>query len=178
MVLSSCDTLYIHTYKTNKERLTKFQGHFRQVMRDKLGIDCEGTRDEDLHGAISSLLTEEDAEFEQRIDELNEAIILASNKSFPIYRATRSTTLHKTVPLWSTDLTVLRKRTNAPRRLYQRTRNDEELRGKRKTQYFVYTQGQICIFFHVISLLMALLHHYCCKSDAHLGDVIVTSPSF
>jgi len=105
-------------------------------MRDKLGIDCEGTRDEDLHGAISSLLTEEDAEFEQRIDELNEAIILASNKSFPIYRATRSTTLHKTVPLWSTDLTVLRKRTNAPRRLYQRTRNDEELRGKRKTQYY------------------------------------------
>jgi hypothetical protein len=31
---------------------------------------------------------------------------------------------------------VLRKRTNAQRRLYQRTRNNDELREKRKTQYF------------------------------------------
>jgi hypothetical protein len=30
---------------------------------------------------------------------------------------------------------VLRKRTNAPRRLYQRTRNNDELRDKRKAQY-------------------------------------------
>ena len=36
----------------------------------------------------------------------------------------------------------------------------------------MYTQGQICIFFHVISLLMALPRHYWCMSDAHLGDVI------
>jgi uncharacterized protein YdiU (UPF0061 family) len=123
-------------YKTNKEILIKFQGHFRQVMSEKLGIDCNGTRDEELDGEISSLLTEEDAEYEQRIDEPIEALTLAGNKSFPIYRATRSTTLHKTVPWWSTDLTVLRKRTNALRRLYQRTRDDEELRGKRKTHYY------------------------------------------
>ena len=69
-------------------------------------------------------------------DELIEALKLASNKSFPIYRATRSTTSHKTVPWWSTDLTILRKGTNALRRLYQRTRNNEELRGKRKTHYY------------------------------------------
>ena len=31
---------------------------------------------------------------------------------------------------------ILRKRTNALRRLYQRTRNNDELREKRKTQYF------------------------------------------
>ena len=94
------------------------------------------TRDEDLDGAISSVLTEEDAEYERRIDELIEALTLASNKAFPIYRATRSTTSHKTIPWWSTDLTILRKRTNALRRLYQRTRNNEELRGKRKTHYY------------------------------------------
>jgi hypothetical protein len=102
-------------------------------MRKKLGIACNCTRDEDLDEEITSLLTEEGAEYEQRIDELNEALTLASNKSFPIYRTNRSATSHKTVPWWSSDRTVLRKRTNALRRLYQRTRNDEELRGKRKT---------------------------------------------
>ena len=123
-------------YKTNEERLTKFQGHFRQAMREKLGIVGNGTRDEDLDGAITLLLTEEGAEYEQRIDELNKALTLASNKSFPIYRTTRSNTVHKTVPWWSSDLTVLRKKTNALRRLYQRTINDEALREKRKTHYY------------------------------------------
>jgi hypothetical protein len=107
-----------------------------KVVAEKIGIVCNGTRDEDLDEAITSLLTEEGAEYEQRIDELNEALTLSSNKSFTIYRATRSHTSHKTVPWWSSDLKVLRKRTNALRRLYQRTRNDEELRGKRKTHYY------------------------------------------
>jgi hypothetical protein len=124
------------TYKTNEERLTKFQDHFQQQMRETLAIDCNGTRDEDLDEAITSLLTEERVEYENRIDELYEALIMVSNKSFPMYKANRSTTSHKTVPWWSTELTVLRKRTNALRRLYQRTRNDEELRGKRKTHYY------------------------------------------
>jgi hypothetical protein len=46
-------------YKTNEERLIKLQDHFRQEMRETLAIDCNGTRDEDLDEAITSLLTEE-----------------------------------------------------------------------------------------------------------------------
>jgi hypothetical protein len=94
-------------------------------MRETLAIDCDGTRDEDLDETITSLPTE-GVKYEQQVDELYQALMMASNKSFPIYKATRSTTSHKTVPWWSTELTVLRKRTNALRRLNQRTRNDEE----------------------------------------------------
>ena len=123
-------------YITNTKRLTKFQGHLLQVMRGKLGMGSNCTRDEDLDEALTSLLTEDGAEYEQRIDELSEALNLVSNKSFPIYRTNRKPTSHKTVPWWSSDLTVLRKRTKALRRLYQRTRNNEELREKRKTRYY------------------------------------------
>jgi hypothetical protein len=41
----------------------------------------------------------------------------------------------KSVPWWTDSLTVMRKRVNACRRLYQRTRNDEVLREIRKQKY-------------------------------------------
>jgi hypothetical protein len=41
----------------------------------------------------------------------------------------------KSVPWWNAELNVLRKRANALRRLYQRTKNNEELRNYRETQY-------------------------------------------
>ena len=61
---------------------------------------------------------------------------MACNNTFPTHRASRNSTSHRSVPWWSADLTILRKRTNALRRLHQRTRNNDELREKRKTQYF------------------------------------------
>jgi hypothetical protein len=53
-----------------------------------------------------------------------------------MHKTNNKSTAHKWVPWWSSDLRVLRERTNALRRLYQRTRNNEELRDKRKTQYY------------------------------------------
>jgi hypothetical protein len=41
---------------------------------------------------------------------------------------------NKTVPWWTEELTTTRKKLNALRRKYQRTRNNEELRHQRKTQ--------------------------------------------
>jgi hypothetical protein len=104
-------------------------------LRKKFKINRSTTRDEDLDDLLSSLLTE-GANIEELVDELNEALIMACNKTFRIHRASRNAPSHRFVPWWSTDLTVLRKRTNALRRLYQRTRNNEELREKRRTQYF------------------------------------------
>jgi hypothetical protein len=104
-------------------------------MKNKMGISCNDTREEDLDVTLCSLLTDE-TEIEKRIDEFSEALTTACNKSFHIQRASRSAPSHRTVPWWSADLTMLRKRTNALRRLHQRTRNNEELREKRKTQYF------------------------------------------
>jgi len=41
----------------------------------------------------------------------------------------------KSVPWWTESLTIMRKRVNACRRQYQRTRNDEEQRERRKQKY-------------------------------------------
>ncbi|PSN51387.1 hypothetical protein C0J52_04451 [Blattella germanica] len=43
---------------------------------------------------------------------------------------------NKSVPWWTDCLTITRKRVNALRRRYQRTKNNEELRESRKQQYF------------------------------------------
>jgi hypothetical protein len=43
--------------------------------------------------------------------------------------------LDKSVPRWTKELTVMRKRTNALRRRYQRMRNNDELRKQRKAIY-------------------------------------------
>lgn len=59
----------------------------------------------------------------------------ACDKTLSIQGGLRHTGLHKSVPWWSEELTVLRERTNALRRLYQRTKNNEEIRNRRKTQY-------------------------------------------
>ena len=72
---------------------------------------------------------------EALVDDYNDAVKRACNKTFSIQRSSRHAALHKSVPWWTAELTVLRKRTNALRRLYQRTKNNEELRNRRKMQY-------------------------------------------
>jgi hypothetical protein len=68
---------------------------------------------------------------EKYIDDFCETLIKACNLSINRYRTTKKTATHKTVPWWNTDLTVQRKRTNAFRRLYQRTkRMNSEKREK------------------------------------------------
>jgi len=84
---------------------------------------------------LSSALTE-GANIEKTVTEFNEALKIACNSTFPIHRASRNSTSHRSVSWWSADLTILRKRTNALRRLHRTTRNNDELREKRKTQYF------------------------------------------
>jgi len=92
------------------------------------------TETEDLDETFSSIITAE-LDIEKRIDEFSEVIKMACNKSFTKHGATKKITAHKTVPWWTQELPVLRKRTNAQRRLYQRTRNNDDLREKRKAQY-------------------------------------------
>ena len=48
---------------------------------------------------------------------------------------------NKSVPWWTDELTVMRKRTNALRRRDQRTRKHEGLREQRKTVYLAKKQG-------------------------------------
>ena len=77
----------------------------------------------------------EETNVENLVDDFNEAITRACNKTFPIQTDSKRPLTHKSVPWWTPELTALRKRTNAVRRLYQRTKDNEQLRERRKTQY-------------------------------------------
>jgi hypothetical protein len=70
----------------------------------------------------------EEADIEKSTEEFHVILKTACNKTYRKYRTSRKTTTHKSVPWWTEELTVLRKRTNALRRRHQRTRNNDELR--------------------------------------------------
>lgn len=69
------------------------------------------------------------------VEEFQEVLKAACDKSFRKQRNTSKTITNKSVPWWTDELTVLRKRTNALKRRYQRTRKHEGLREQRKTIY-------------------------------------------
>ena len=58
------------------------------------------------------------------------------NKAFKVSRGAKHLIKKTTVSWWTEELTVLRKTTNALRRRYQRTTNNENLRKERKEKYF------------------------------------------
>jgi hypothetical protein len=60
---------------------------------------------------------------------------MSCNRSFKTRDTTKKTTKQKPVPWWTTELTIKRKRWNALRRRYQRTKNNEKLREYRKNIY-------------------------------------------
>ena len=121
-------------YKTNKETITKFLANLHRILKTEFQIQHNETSELTLDEILCSLLNTDTA-VEKYIDDFCETLIKACNLSFNKYTTTKRTSTQKTVPWWNTDLTVQRKRTNAFRRLYQRTKNNAELREKRKIQY-------------------------------------------
>ena len=100
-------------------------------MRSVFQVKHNDTSAEDLDDSLYSLLNK-DTDIEKCIDDFSKALITACSISFNRYRTTKKTSTHKTVPWWSIELTVLRKRTNTLCRLYQRTKNNDKLGGMRK----------------------------------------------
>jgi hypothetical protein len=88
----------------------------------------------ELDDSLTALVTE-GTNVETFVDDFNYAVKRACNKTFTIQRGSRHAASHRSVPWWMSELTVLRKRTNALRRLYQRTKNNEELRNSRNMRY-------------------------------------------
>ena len=68
------------------------------------------------------------------IDRMNDTLRTTCTETFK-YQTTKNYKKGKSVPWWSTTLTLMRKRTNALRMRYQRTMNNVELRTSRKSQY-------------------------------------------
>jgi hypothetical protein len=74
---------------------------------------------------------------EPNIELMDEAIQSACRRTFQQSHTINNNSKTKSVPWWSVGLTAMRKKVNANRRLYQRTRSDEALRERRKATYMV-----------------------------------------
>jgi hypothetical protein len=116
------------SYRTKNESLQKFPCALLQTLKEKFKLNHKTSLE--LDASLS--LVAEGTNVEALVDDYNDAVKRACDKTFPIQRSSRHAASHKSVPWWTTELTVLRKRTNALRRLHQRTKNDEELRTRRK----------------------------------------------
>lgn len=82
-----------------------------------------------------SRLVAEGTDVETLVDEYEEILNTACRKVFKTYKSSQRNNGRKSLPWWTHDLTIRRKNTNALRRRYQRTINNEELREKRRKQY-------------------------------------------
>ena len=69
------------------------------------------------------------------VDSYTKAMQTACREAFKVINTQNKTKQKKSVPWWTDSLTIMWKRINALRRLYQRTRNDDKLRESRKHKY-------------------------------------------
>ena len=88
----------------------------------------------DLDSTLAKRVTSE-CDIEKTIDEFYEDLTTACNESLRTQLATKKATTNRSVPWWTDELTIMRKRLNALNRRYQRTKNNENMRTYRKTQY-------------------------------------------
>jgi hypothetical protein len=63
------------------------------------------------------------------------AVAAACDAAFRVSSAGKRATKERSVPWWTSELAILCKKALAPRRSYQRTRNDENLRHERRLLY-------------------------------------------
>ena len=74
-------------------------------------------------------------DIEKLITKFTSSITAACDAAFRVSRAGKRVTTEKSVPWWTSELTLLRRKALALRRRYQRTKNDDALRQGRKLQY-------------------------------------------
>jgi len=121
-------------YIVKREYIDIFQGNLLQLLEEKLSMTNKEGGTEDLDGILSKRAHEK-PDIEESIEEFHEMLKTACDKSFRKKWASKKVLADKSIPWWTEELTVKRKRTNALRRRYHRTRNNDELRKQRKASY-------------------------------------------
>jgi ribonuclease HI len=122
-------------YRVEQKDIAKFQENLVQTMGQLLsGSSKERGGIEELDEHLSQRVAVAEC-METVIEELQEALEIACRNSFKRRNISQRATSHKSVPWWTQNLTILRKKVNAQRRKFQRTKGDNDLREHRKEQY-------------------------------------------
>ena len=111
-------------YLTKKENHPIFRNKLTQLAKEMLcrSHNAETTEDPDT---MLSIKIAEAVDIETAIEKFHGIIKKACDNAYKTQYTSKKTTTHKSVPWWTDELTTLRKRTNAFRRRYQRTKNDD-----------------------------------------------------
>jgi len=120
-------------YVVREENRRKFETLITQEMAKQM---CGSSRAEEnrILDKCISLQIANTEDMEDIESKLSDALMAACDKSFKKARTHMKTHNHKTVPWWTEELTVARKRINTFRRKYQRAKNNN-IREQRKTEY-------------------------------------------
>lgn len=89
---------------------------------------------QEIDEALTNLVVGE-TDIETLVVEYEEIVNLVCRKIFKISKSSHSINGRKTLPWWTGELTLRRKKTNALRRRYQRTKGNEQLREERRKRY-------------------------------------------
>ena len=121
-------------YNKTEETFSKFDDNLQEDIAKEFEMQSKG--DLETQDNILAKYIQETDDIEYVVEKLQTAITTSCKKSFKTRRNTNKMTKQKSVPWWTAELTTKRKRLNALRRLYQRTKNNEELRNHRKNAYY------------------------------------------
>jgi hypothetical protein len=117
-----------------EEKLQVFDWNLIQEIRKMANkTNIEGGTEE-LDKCLATKTTTEN-DLEQPVDNFSEALQTSCWRSVPTTTTRKENNFKKSVPWWTDSLNIMQKRVNTCRRLYQRTRNDKELREGRKQKY-------------------------------------------
>jgi hypothetical protein len=121
-------------YLFKKENREIFQKNLKHITKTTLDGLRNAESIEDLDTILCARIAEEE-DIEKYIEELHVILQTTCDTKYKKPSTFKKTTVHKSVPWWTQELTILRKRTNALRRRHQKTRNNGVLRDRRKVQY-------------------------------------------
>ena len=117
-------------YITSEEGYKKFDDNFTAVIKHNFAP----SEKEDLDNALYTKISPE-TDTELAVEKYQDSLTAASKKSFYVRKQRDKTTEYKSAPWWSMELTLMKKKINAMRRRYQRTKRDDDLLETRKQHY-------------------------------------------
>jgi hypothetical protein len=117
-------------YVTSEDGYKKFETNFIAEIRQNFALAGSGSLDDNLCMAIAL-----DKDTELTTEKYQGPMVAACRKSFQVQKGGEKTIVCKSAPSWTTELTIMRKKTNAMRRRYQCTIRNENLTEDRKQLY-------------------------------------------
>jgi ribonuclease HI len=119
-------------YKTKVDKWGTFEHKLVHNLTET--FECWTTNDTECDNALSQKV-KQCTDIGEATHKFTSAIQAACDATFQVLRPGKRAIRERSVPWWSSELSVLRKRALAMRRRYQRTKNDADRRQERRQQY-------------------------------------------